>query len=1091
MDPSSLDSHDAKRLDALQQLIVNDSELVPSVEALIRLGPQLCNVSHSFLVFASPQGGILDKPAIGCGALDISALRALLNCAFEAKDLFVIEDAARDPMFMGEPLACAGKNIRFFAGAPLRTKARGGRGPGFPLGVLAVFDDVPKKLAAGQVAGLITIAQQVLAQLELRATVAELSQHRSELDLALKHSEVFYHSLVETIPQNIFRKDLKGRFTFANSNFCRTVNRPSSEIIGRTDFDLFPPELAAKYQQDDRRVLEKKLPFSAIEQHRDSSGNNLYVQVIKSPLFEANGEPAGIQGIFWDETERFKAEEALAYERELLRAMLENIPDSIYFKDRHSRFLAVSRSLAIRLGLNDPADAIGKTDADFFGREHAEEALRDEQAILRTGEPLVGKTEREVWLDGSVRWVLSTKVPLKNSQGDITGTFGISKDITDIKTVETELAAARDSALESARLKSEFLANMSHEIRTPLNAVIGMTGLLLETDLSSEQRDFGETIRNSADALLTIINDILDFSKIEAGKMAIETIDFDLNEVVEGTAELLAEKAQAKTVELASWIHGDAPRHLRGDPGRIRQVLTNLLGNAVKFTQSGEVILDVRQVRGSEQFSLIKFSVRDTGIGIPHDAQTRLFQAFVQADGSTTRRFGGTGLGLAISKQLVELMHGEIGFESAPGKGSNFWFTVPLEKQAQQQQSLAMASTLEGYRVLVVDDNSTNREIVHHQALAWKMRNGAAENGREALALLEEAVRSGDPFDLAILDMQMPEMDGLALARAIKANPLIASIQLIMLTSLGYLPEERKWREAGISAYLVKPVKENRLYDTLVTVLRGSTKSTRPGTTAAPLNSSVRAAVRVLVAEDNTVNQKVALRQLQKLGYAADAVANGLEVIEAIKRIPYDIVLMDCQMPELDGYEATRLIRSEESRADAASNRVYIIAMTANALSGDREECIRSGMDDYITKPVRLDELDAAISRGLDSLESPKSDSGDLLDHEILNSVRDLASPGEPSPLPELIDLFLQDSPPRLARILDTFKERDLVELERAAHSLKGSANNLGAKRFATACMEVMNLARSGKLPESSQIARILSEFEELKPALEQEKLRG
>ncbi|HVK58111.1 MAG TPA: response regulator, partial [Candidatus Kapabacteria bacterium] len=852
---------------------------------------------------------------------------------------------------------------------------------------------------------------------------------------------------------------------------------------------LFPPELAAKYQQDDRRVLQQRSSFSAIEQHKDSHDQTLHVQVIKSPLIGPNGELTGVQGIFWDETERYKAEEALAYERDLLRAMLDNIPDSIYFKDRDSRFLAMSRSLAIRLGLNSPEEGVGKTDRDFFEEAHAQDALRDEQHILQTGQPIVGKMERERWLDGHERWVLTTKVPLKNRQGEITGTFGISKDITELKEAEAELGRARDAALESARLKSEFLANMSHEIRTPLNAVIGMTGLLLDTVLTEDQRDFAETIRKSADALLNIINDILDFSKIEAGKMPIESIEFDLTEVVEGTAELLAESAQQKDVELATWIHEEVPRHLRGDPGRIRQILTNLVGNGVKFTTHGEVVLHVSKVREVDKTIVLQFTVRDTGIGIGPDAQTRIFQAFVQADGSTTRRYGGTGLGLAISRQLVELMQGEIGFESTAGKGSTFWFTVPLEVQPEQTPPPGIASTLEGFRILVVDDNQTNREIVHHQVLSWKMRNGSVHSGASALKALEEAAAENDPYHLAILDMQMPEMDGLSLARAIKANPAIAKTHLVMLTSLGFLPEERRWREAGIAAYLIKPVKESRLFDTLVSVLRGASQSRRAPAAAQAGDDLNRRSVRVLVAEDNIVNQKVALRQLQKLGYSADAVANGLEVLQAIKQIPYDLILMDCQMPELDGYETTRVIRGEEHRKHRSNRRLYIIAMTANALAGDREECLTAGMDDYISKPVRMEEIDAAISRGLQSVDDSRGKNpGEIIDMQTLQGVRDLRTPGEPDPLSELIDLFLHDTPPRLTKIMDAFKAGNPLELERATHALKGSASNLGAKCLSAACAEVMTIAREGRLPEAAAVAKILSEFDRLKPALEEQK---
>jgi two-component system sensor histidine kinase/response regulator len=1081
---------EAIRLKALQNYNVLDTPAEEGFDELTRLAAQICGAPMALVSFLDAQR-LWVKSRVGCDLRELPREESICSHVLKTGDVLVVENAAEDPRFASLPLVTGGPGIRFFAGVALCAKAPSNgteesNSASCRIGVLCVMDVSPRKISEDQVQTLRILGRQVMAQLEVRRANLDLRQKQVELRTALLHSESFYHSLVETIPQNIFRKDLRGRFTFANSRFCETVKRTLEQIIGKTDFDLFPPELASKYQHDDRHVLAQKAPLTAVEQHRDQDGNTLYVRVIKSPLLGPDGEITGVQGIFWDETERYKAEEALAYERDLLRAMLDNIPDSIYFKDRESRFLLVSRSLAIRLGLNSPEEMIGKKDGDFFSIQHADEALRDERHILRTGEPIVAKSEREQWLDGRERWILTTKVPLKNNHGEIIGTFGISKDITELKQAEAELGRARDAALESARLKSEFLANMSHEIRTPLNAVIGMTGLLLDTPLNQDQRDFGETIRKSADALLSIINDILDFSKIEAGKMAIESIDFDLTEVVEGTAELLAESAQNKEVELATWIHEEVPRRLRGDPGRVRQVLTNLLGNGVKFTEHGEVVVSVSKVREVDGKVFVRFSVRDTGIGISLEAQARLFEAFVQADGSTTRRYGGTGLGLAISRQLVQLMHGEMGFESNPGQGSTFWFTVPFDAQSDQTLTPSMASTLEGFRILVVDDNETNREIVHRQILSWKMRNGTVESGEAALTALEEAAQAGDPFHVAILDMQMPEMDGLALARAIKSKPSIARTQLVMLTSLGYLSEERRWREAGIAAYLIKPVKETRLFDTLVSVLRGSAQVRRVPVGAKP-DTSARSSVRVLVAEDNVVNQKVALRQLQKLGYSADAVANGLEVLHVIKQIPYDVVLMDCQMPELDGYEATRLIRSEEYK-NQKGLPLYIIAMTANALAGDREECLRAGMDDYISKPVRMEELDEAIERGLNILKNARHADGDILDQTVLNGVRELREPGEPDPLAELIDLFLSDTPPRISKILDTFKAGDVVELERAAHSLKGSSSNLGAKCLASACGDLMQLARDGKLPDASLIARILTEFERLKPVLEEQK---
>jgi two-component system, sensor histidine kinase and response regulator len=813
------------------------------------------------------------------------------------------------------------------------------------------------------------------------------------------------------------------------------------------------------------------------------------------------------------EAKRKQAEEALRESQGQFQDLFEQAVDSLFIHDSSGRIidcnaeacrsLGYSREELLQLSVEDFATNLVKP---------KEGASRPEGTLWqRVTVSEVGKV-RGVHL-GEHRRKDGTTFPVEVHVGSVIYNgerviLASARDVTERKRAEEEMRRARDEAERASRAKSDFLANMSHEIRTPMNGVIGMTGLLLDTDLSEEQREYAETVRQSAENLLDLINEILDFSKIEAGRMEIEAIDFDLRSAVEETVGLLAERAHAKGLEIANVIEYGVPIALRGDPGRIRQVLVNLLGNAVKFTEQGEVILRVGLVEETEDAAVVRFEVHDTGIGMTEDQRSRLFESFSQADASTTRRYGGTGLGLAISKQLVELMGGEIGVESEPGKGSTFCFTVPLKKQPEGAQGSAVSPRIDlrGLRVLIVDDNETNRKILHHQIISWGMKCDSVEDGQTALKILRSAVERSQRYDLAILDMQMPEMDGIELAQKIKAEPAISSTRLIMLSSIGKRGNAEEARRADIEAYLTKPVKQSQLYDALATVMGTleevtalqEEKQRQLVTSYSLKEAKARSRARILVAEDNQVNQKVAVKMLERLGYRADVAANGLEAVEALSRIPYSAVLMDVQMPEMDGHEAAKVIRQREG----SKRHTPIIAMTANAMQGDRENALDAGMDDYVSKPVKPQELGAVLERWI-----PQTDEGtdgseeascagagveyttEPLDQSVLAGLRELGDQGF---LADLCELFLADVPPQLEALREAIKGGDAPSVERVAHTLKGSCGNMGALRIATICAELQDMGHSGELERAPVLGeRLEAEFGRVRKALEAEIARS
>jgi signal transduction histidine kinase/DNA-binding response OmpR family regulator len=631
-----------------------------------------------------------------------------------------------------------------------------------------------------------------------------------------------------------------------------------------------------------------------------------------------------------------------------------------------------------------------------------------------------------------------------------------------------DLKDARDAALLAAKLKSQFLANMSHEIRTPMNGVLGMTEILLNTQLASRQREFAETIQSSANALLAIINDILDFSKIEAGMLRFENSPFNLHRSVENVIDLFAQPARKKDLELALLIEEGVPVSVKGDPFRLRQVLTNLLSNAIKFTDQGEVVLRCRRVSEIEGAISVRFEVSDTGIGIAPEDQRLLFSPFMQADGSTTRRFGGTGLGLAICKELVTGMGGEIGMESTPCVGSKFWFAAKFAPTETLVPAPTAAGDLRNVRVLLVDDNATNRKILHYQVASWAMRDSTASSGPGALNALRRGAACGDPFAIVILDTHMPELSGIQVVEVIRADPVIASVKIVLLTSMepGELSESVR---GEVDAFITKPVKQSQLFETLCAVLgiKAEREETLPTESISSPVSDRR--LRILLAEDNEVNQRVALYQLRMLDHQVDLARNGVEALKLFDENEYDAVLMDIHMPELDGYAATAEIR----RREGDRKRTPIIAMTANALPEDREKCLAVGMDDHLAKPVQASALVRVLEQWVANTEpaniEPLPPATDL--QPLINS-------GMGDIIPRLVEIFLDTAPHDIEKAVAALRSSQATDLEEAAHKLKGSCSNLGAARLRDLCQQLEKLGRDGSLQTAPELlASVEEEF--------------
>jgi signal transduction histidine kinase/CheY-like chemotaxis protein/HAMP domain-containing protein len=769
--------------------------------------------------------------------------------------------------------------------------------------------------------------------------------------------------------------------------------------------------------------------------------------------------------------EREKAAHALQKNKERLNTLINSIDDLVFEVDADGTYLDIwtqREDLLIR----PKAELLGRRISDVFGNDLVTAKLR---SLLQTGQ--TDSFEMPVDLPIGRRWFQCRCTPIPSESGSYQTVCILSRDVTARRLAERELQRATAAAEAASRAKGEFLANMSHEIRTPMNGILGMVELTLDTELSDEQRKYLATVKSSADSLLTVINDILDFSKIEAGKLEFENVEMCVRDTLGETMRTLAQRAHQSGLEFACRIKPDVPAWVTGDPGRLRQVVVNLIGNAIKFTEKGEVVLEVEKAAEDEKNVTLHFAVRDTGIGIPPDKLSLIFDAFTQADTSTTRQYGGTGLGLAITRRLVEIFNGQIWAESEVGRGSTFHFTARLQRVADsaRRDSQDDPQILSGMKVLVVDDNQTMRTILDELLKNWEMVPTCVTSGALALEALERAEASNEPFALVITDMQMPGIDGFSLAEEIRRRYAENRPKILMLSSSAQRGEGARCREAGIAAYLPKPVQQSELLNTILHVMARGIQTAQPGLVTRYSIRKGSGGMRILLAEDNAVNRLVATRIIEKSGHEVLAAVNGREAVEMTEDETLDLVFMDVQMPEMDGLEATRAIRQREK---TTRRHLPIVAMTAHAMKGDRERCIDAGMDDYLTKPIRTPELIEVLKRYRSASKPPKTSWNAAQALERLSGNEDL--------LAELITLFETEGPKILAEAQTALASHDGESLERAAHSLKGAAGYLHALELVATARELEPEARTSDLAGaavlvgqlSEQMRRVLAEFE-------------